>query len=322
MVSLQRPPVRAAGSGPMPTARRGFMFGDVTIDRVVEMLGPVREPGALFPDWSGSAWDAELPWMAPDFVDQTSGHYISSIQSWVLRQTGGPTIIVDTCVGNGRERPHSPRYHALSSPYVADMQRLGVAAEAVDIVVLTHLHEDHVGWNTHWHDDGWKPMFPNARYLVSKLELDSFLARADHRPPIDDSTLILADSIAPLIAAGLLDTFDPPFAFAPGLTLEEAPGHTVGQCVLRLTSCGQDALFTADVLHHPIQIIQPGWSTRFCEHPEIAALTRHRILAEAADRNVLLCPGHFGQRQLARISRNEQGYRPVWIDLDKKAAGT
>lgn len=305
-----------------PGRAAAFALGEVVIDRVVEMLGPVRDAASMFPRWTEAAWTAELPWMAPDFVDPESGRYISSIQSWLLRWANGPTVLIDACAGNGRERRHAPRYHRLRSDYVGDLATLGVDADHVDFVVLTHLHEDHVGWCTHRIGGDWVPMFPRARHLVSRIELDGFMARANLRPARDDASLIFEDTIAPLLTAGLLETFDPPYAPFSALSLEAAPGHTAGQCVARLVTDRHEVLFTADVMHHPIQIVRPDWSTRFCERPEVAAATRHAILAEAAARDLILAPAHFGQRQLTRIVRDGDAFRPVFFGADDLVAAS
>lgn len=290
-----------------------YQIGAATMSPVIEMVGPVRDPADMFPDFEPEAWRRELGWMQPDFVDPISGHYVSSIQSWLL-QIGGATVLVDTCAGNDKERLHSPRYHRLQTSYLAALRAEGVREEDVDAVVLTHLHEDHVGWNTRLIDGRWIPTFPRARYVVAACELADFVARATAPGAVGDLAAIHADSVRPLLDRGLLTAVSATSRILPGVTLAPAPGHTRGQVAVRVESAGARALITADIFHHPIQIVQPDWNTKFCDLPAVARATRRAVLEAAADSDLLLCPAHFGQRGMARIVRTERGFRPEFVD--------
>jgi Metallo-beta-lactamase superfamily len=150
-----------------------FDVGEIEVLRVEESLGHGFQPKVLLPDWNARDIEPQLPWLAPTYYDAAVDRIVSSIHSWVLR-TRHHTILIDTCVGNHKERPGQPRFHMLNRPYMENFAKAGLKVEDIDFVLCTHLHVDHVGWNTRLEGGRWVPTFPNAKYVFSKTDRDYF----------------------------------------------------------------------------------------------------------------------------------------------------
>ncbi|GAA1295782.1 MBL fold metallo-hydrolase [Saccharothrix xinjiangensis] len=282
-----------------------IVLGDVTITRVVEYHGHVGlSPGAFFPDASPETWREHEPWLAPDFVDPAADEYVAAVQTWLLR-SGGRTILVDTGVGNHKDRPGSPVWHHLDTDFLGELAKAGVRPEDVDLVVNTHLHVDHVGWNTRLDGDDWAPTFPNATYLVSRADFDFWNPANGHRPRLGDGNRnVFEDSVAPVREAGQVLLWEDRHVIDRDLRLELAPGHTPGSAVLALESGTDRALFVGDLLHTPFQIVEPDTNTCFCEDPAEAAATRHRLLGRAGDTGALVVPAHLAGHGGAEVVRD------------------
>ncbi|WP_354637640.1 MBL fold metallo-hydrolase [Kitasatospora camelliae] len=290
-----------------------IVLGDVEITRVVEWQGPVAPTRAVVPGVGEEVWKRNGDWLAPEFWDREGDRYVAALQTWVVRSEGR-TVLVDTGVGNGRQRPATPRFDDMWTDFPDRLAAAGVHPEEVDVVVNTHLHADHVGWNTVAQDGNWVPMFPNARYLIPAAD-DARLdpAQAHRRPaPVDAAQrlrreherFLYTDSVEPVHRAGLSELWDGEYRIDGNLVLEAAPGHTPGSSVLRLESRGERAVFVGDLLHSPVQILEPGCNSCFCEDPEQAAASRRRILERAADQRELVVPAHFGGAGAARVQRD------------------
>jgi glyoxylase-like metal-dependent hydrolase (beta-lactamase superfamily II) len=171
-------------------------------------------------------------------------------------------------------------------------------------VLCTHLHSDHVGWNTRLADGRWVPTFPRARYLLSRLDYDGLAAADD-----DNSREVLADSVAPVLDAGLVDWVDNSHAITDEVRLEPTPGHTRGHVSVRIRSAGAEAVITGDLMHHPIQCCDPSVESRFNADSEQAFATRMRFLREQADRDVLVLGTHFATPTGGRIVSSGQAWR-------------
>ncbi|MFI6564411.1 MBL fold metallo-hydrolase [Streptomyces sp. NPDC050534] len=278
------------GNGP----GRHVMLGNVEVIRIVEWQAPYAPARTLVPESTAEVWTDNEDWLAPDHWDRGSDRVVVALQTWVLR-SGGRTILIDTSVGNGRERPGSPQFHHWQGDFLGLLARAGVSPQQVDVVVNTHVHGDHVGWNTFGVDGGWAPTFPNAQYLIPAA--DDFHYGPDHaygNGVREDDRLIYEDSIAPIHASGQAVLWDGTYRIDEHLTLESAPGHTPGSSVLRLESAGDRAVFVGDLLHSPVQILQPSWNSCFCLDPVRAAASRRRILERAAATRELVVPAHFG----------------------------
>ncbi|GHE88936.1 MBL fold metallo-hydrolase [Amycolatopsis deserti] len=290
-----------------------IQLGDVTVTRVLEWSGPLRMVSDIVPDSTAEG----LARLGPDFRNPDTGAYHCAIQSWVLRSEGR-TIVVDTGAGNDRDRPQIPVFDHLRTPFLDNLRRAGVEPEDVDLVVNTHVHYDHVGWNTHLVNGEWAPTFPNARYLIPRIDRQYFDPVNEHRrPPARTdadrlrrrgSHLVFADSIVPILDHGLAMLWEDSFRIDRNLTLTPAPGHTPGSSVLRLTSGTDRAFFVGDLVHSPIQVAEPAANSCFCENPAEARATRRRLLDEAAETRALVVPAHFPGHGAAEVRRSGDGY--------------
>jgi glyoxylase-like metal-dependent hydrolase (beta-lactamase superfamily II) len=281
-----------------------IILGDVTVTRVREWYGPIgMGPRAFIPGLPESAWQDAAPMLSPDFLDAEADIVRSAVQTWVLRSEG-KTILVDTGNGNHKERPHVPMWGHLDTDYLAVLAAAGVEPEDVDIVVNTHLHLDHVGWNTRLEDRAWVPTFPNATYLIAKDDFEYWNPANGHKTGFGPGNQnVFEDSVAPVHAAGQTLLWQGSHRLDGNLELTLAPGHTPGSSVLTLASGGDRALFAGDILHSPVQFAEPDHSSCFCEDPATARATRHRLLGWAADSNALVFPAHFGGHAAVEIAR-------------------
>ncbi|MGH4029604.1 MBL fold metallo-hydrolase [Actinomycetota bacterium Odt1-20B] len=288
-----------------------IVLGDVEITKVVELAGAFMPGTDLVPDAGAEIWKRDADWLAPDFMDAGSGWAVAAVQTWVVR-TGGRTILVDTGVGNGRERPSRPEFQHLETDFLDRLKAAGVRPEDVDVVVNTHLHGDHVGWNTYDAGGSWEPTFPNASYLVPAADDFHFGPAGGYaggeRP---DDRLLYEDSVAPLHRAGLVRLWEGSHRIGDGLTLEAAPGHTPGSSVLRVASGGERAVFVGDMLHSPVQIEMPRCSSCLCADPVGAAETRVRVFGRAAEERELVIPAHFGGAGAFEVRREGEGFAVV-----------
>ncbi|MFE0330745.1 MBL fold metallo-hydrolase [Streptomyces sp. NPDC003753] len=284
-----------------PAAR--WQIGRTNVHRVdeIQVTGLAR---TLLPD-ATPAVVAEVPWLPPSSVDG-DGELIASVHTFAI-EVDGQRILVDTGVGNDKARPN-PAWDHLTTPFPDRLAAAGFPPESVDLVINTHLHMDHVGWNTRLDNGTWRPTFPNARYLMSRTEYaywDGAELPADRRE-------LLVDSVHPVRDAGLLDLLDVPddgVEVATGLRLLPAPGHTPGQLTVRIDSAGSSALITADCLHHPVQLARPGIGCIADTDPAMAARTRAALLASVADTGTLLLGSHFTHPTGGHVRRDGTAFR-------------
>ncbi|MFE6613603.1 MBL fold metallo-hydrolase [Amycolatopsis sp. NPDC057786] len=279
-------------------------IGDVTVTRVKEFYGSLgMTPAEFMPDSPGGAWDEHRDWLAPDFWNPETNECRTALQSWLIRSEGR-TILVDTGVGNHKDRPYAAVWNRLDTAYLDNLAAAGVRPEDVDVVINTHLHIDHVGWNTRLDGRTWVPTFPNAEYLMPRPDFDFWNPAEAH-----DSVLgrgnqnVFEDSVAPVHEAGLTRLWDGTHRIDRNLRLDLAPGHTPGSSVLTLESGGERALFVGDLVHTALQIVEPDTNSPYCEDPAGSRATRHKLLGQAADDNALVFPAHFGAQGALRVER-------------------
>ncbi|MFD0413790.1 MBL fold metallo-hydrolase [Streptomyces sp. NPDC127108] len=279
-------------------------LGNVTVTRVREYFGPVdMTPETFFPESPRAVWDDGASWLTPHFLDADTRVVNSAIQTWLLRSEG-KNILVDTGVGNHKERPYAPIWSRLETGFLADLARAGVKPEDVDIVINTHLHVDHVGWNTRLEGRRWVPTFPNATYLIPKDDFDFWNPENGHEPLLGRGNQnVFEDSVAPVHEAGQTVLWEDGHQVDAALRLDAAPGHTPGSCVLTLTSGTDRAVFVGDMLHSPVQVLEPDANSCFCEDPAGARATRRKVLGWAADNNALVIPAHLGGHGAAEVAR-------------------
>lgn len=288
-----------------------FRCGSVEIHRVMETLGPAFVPKRLFPESTPDMIESHLEWLSPNHYCTVRRRLVMGTHSWVLK-TGRHTVVVDTCVGNQKRRPGTPGFDGLNEPYLARLAEAGVRPEDVDYVLCTHLHADHVGWNTQLDDGRWVPTFPRAAVVCSRRELERARRAALEGRPDTDDRAVWFDSILPVLAAGLLRTVEGRFEIEAGLRLEPAPGHTAGNAVVWVESGAESALFAGDVCHHPLQVYYPDLNSCFCADPGQARSTRMNLLAECARRGTLLVPAHWGAPFAGRVLYRADGFAVAW----------
>ncbi len=276
-------------------------LGDVTVTRVEEQHGPIMPARDFFPDLPERAWQEHRHELEPDHLTPDD-LVLSSMQTWLLRSEGR-TILIDTAVGNDKHRPAVPAWDHLRLDYLDRLRDAGVRPEDVDLVVHTHLHLDHIGWNTCLDGGTWVPTFPNATHLMPRADFEHWDPARNPAVAGSVNEHAFEDSIQPVYEAGQVRLWEDAHQIDANLRLEAAPGHTPGSSVVKLASGGERALFAGDVLHTPLQLAEPGHNSCFCEDPIQARATRQRLLGWAADENVLLVPAHFGGHSALEVER-------------------
>jgi glyoxylase-like metal-dependent hydrolase (beta-lactamase superfamily II) len=286
-----------------------FKVGAYHVTRIEEMLTPGFAPEFLLPDFDSSIFEEHPLLSGSRFWDEPSGKVMSSMHSWLIRDDRH-TILIDTGCGNDKSRalPLFQRFHQLHLPYLDRLLEAGVRPQDVTLVICTHLHIDHVGWNTTLQDGQWVPTFPNAKYIFSRREFEHWQSPTGGGVAMPENMAVIADSVLPVIEAGLVEFIDDGSKILDGLFFEDAVGHTAGHGMLKLESGRDSAIFPGDSLHQPMQVFRPDWNSRFCEMAEEARATRRSILDYCNERNSLLLPAHFGAPHGGYVKRNSSGY--------------
>jgi len=293
-----------------------WTVGTVRVTRIEEQLGFANvAPEKYLAGFDGALAAAHLDWLAPDHYSPERHRLVTSVHSWVIR-TGHLTILVDACAGNHKERPWTPRFHQLDTPFLDRLRAAGVAPEAVDLVLCTHLHADHVGWNTVLRDGRWVPTFPNARYLYSRRESEYWAAA--HNPAMRDDprAAVYVDSVLPVVESGQALVIDAGHEIDATMRITPAPGHTPGHVILELDTAGAAGIFCGDAIHHPLQVYAPHWNHMADEDPAEAARTRRRLLEACVERQALLFPTHFGAPHVVRVHAAGQGFAARFVRCD------
>lgn len=283
-------------------------IGDMKLSRVEEMMIPLIEAGKMFAAYTPEHEEMHKDWLSPTYLDPQSKRLNMSIHSWVLR-TDHHTILIDTCFGNHRNRPGFRDGHQLDKPWLQNLAAAGVKREEVDFVLCTHLHIDHVGWNTMEVNGRYVPTFPNARYLFSRADFEHYDAENKANPERPAQHGAFNDGVLPIVEAGMADMVDSEHAIDDNLLIRSAPGHTPGSITLQASSKGEQGLFTGDILHHPLQVWHPEWNSRFCVDPPAAARSRRRVLEHCAEHHALMLPAHFARPHCGYVHRAGEAFR-------------
>lgn len=279
-----------------------WQIGDVSITRIVELEIPVPyNPGSAFLEAATPEALRSLPWLAPHFVTD-DGALMLSVHA-LLVQAPGMNLVVDTCIGNDKPRAMTGG-QALQTQFIESLAAAGCPREQVDTVVCTHLHVDHVGWNTMLQDGEWVPTFPNARYLIGRREYDHWHAEGD-----DAQQAILGDSVQPIFDAGLAELVEMNHRLSDGIRLTPTPGHTPGHVSVLIESNGERAMITGDMIHHPCQFAHPEWSPSFDSDPVAGAHMRAAVMEEVADAPVLVIGTHFAAPTAGHVRRDGAAFR-------------
>ncbi|TQK29448.1 MBL fold metallo-hydrolase [Arthrobacter sp. SLBN-53] len=286
-------------------------LGNAVLSRVVETS---FAPGfTMFGGTPEHAWAENADLLAPSFVDLEAHTWRVAIQTWVL-DVDGLRILIDTGVGNGKRRPAIPVLDGLDTGFLAALDSAGVSPESVDVVVNTHLHSDHVGWNTRADGAEWTPTFPNARYLMPEADFRYF---GPDGAGCDDATrIVFDDSVAPVYEAGQVELFGGDHQLSESVWLRPAAGHTPGSSVLWLDA-GAPAVFVGDLTHCAIQIPRPGDACAFDCDAAQAVATRTRVFTEAARRRATVIPAHYpGHGGATLVARGDAFQVDDWLDIE------
>ena len=289
---------------PMIADRDRIELGSAVIQRLADMEGVSWPAAAMFRDLPPSVLH-EAAKAYPTAIDADANALKLTFNSYII-ETPDYLCLIDAGLGNGKERLDRPLWHQRNGDFLDRLNAFGYEPEQFDIVINTHLHADHVGWNTVMKDGAWVPTFPNARYIVPAREL----AHWQNLYPNDGYLLhgAFADSIQPIVEAGLYEAVELPGEIAPGLWLEPAPGHTLGMATVRLCGESGDVLFLADAIHSPMQLATPDLTSNFCVDPAQSRATRHRLLDECAGKNTIVATYHFPPPVFGHIVRSGLGY--------------
>ena len=269
-----------------------WKIGDVTVTKIVEVEGaggtkfilPQASPDVI----------REIGWLIPRYAT-VEGKLKMSIHALVV-ETPSRRIIVDTCLGNGKEDRHIPLWNNLNTPFLFKLTEAGFAPETIDTVLCTHLHVDHVGWNTKRVAGAWVPTFPNARYLFGKTEYDFWNGFDETK----EQQAVFADSVKPIVDAGLAEFIPGEHRVTEEITTILTPGHSPGHLSIRIRSQGEEGLLLGDVAHHPCQMAHLGWSSTFDSDPAQAASTRELLFGQLAGTKTLVIGGHFDPGYVVR----------------------
>ena len=296
----------------MPT----LTLGEVSISRIVEIGRSAFPTSQMLPQSDAGRVAHHHRWIKPHFWDDVTGDLGSRIQTWIVR-TPEHTVLVDTGVGNDKERHETALWDHRRGGYLDDLRAAGVTPEQVDLVLCTHLHVDHVGWNTRLLDGRWVPTFPNARYLFPGGEWEFW--KHEHEAGREKSGCI-ADSVVPVVEAGQADLVSSTHPIDRWLAYEPWMGHTPGHAAVRVHTSAGDAVFSGDLMHRVVQVAEPQWSSIFCYDGQQAASTRKAFVERHAASGELILPAHFPHP--GRIVRDRDGHRfePVLLDPIAAAA--
>ena len=283
---------------PAPLLLAPLQLGRWRIDATIEQAAVPLPFAEFLPTSTPAAIEAEADWLRPTCADAELRCGILGFHTWVLRD-GLHTILVDTCMGNDKERGGHPLFHRLRTGWLEGLAALGIRPEDVDYVMCTHMHGDHVGWNTRLQGGAWVPTFPRARYVFARREFEH--RQAAWRADATADRGVFADSVLPVMQSGQALLVDSDHDLDGLLSLEPAEGHTPGNVVMHLVEPQGRAVLSGDVLHHPLQVKYPEWSAAFCEDSAMSAACRRRFVERHADSGTLILPAHFPAPAAGRI---------------------
>ena len=269
-----------------------WKIGNVKITKVVE-LETIGHTRFILP-LAGTDDIRQLPWLIPHYAT-AEGRLKLSIHSLVV-ETPTRRIVVDTGLGNDKQGRSIPTWNNRQGPFLDDLTAAGFPPDSIDTVLCTHLHVDHVGWNTRLVDGRWMPTFANARYVFDQTE---YAYWRDHSTA-PDKAAIFHDSVAPIVEAGKADLVASDAAISEEINLIPTPGHSPGHVSLHIRSAGEEGLLTGDVAHHPCQMAHLDWSSTADSDPSKSATTRRELFSRFADRPVLVIGGHFDAGHIKR----------------------
>lgn len=276
-----------------------WRIGEVTVTRVVE-IEATGGMSRIIPEATRERLQ-KIGWLYPHFVDE-GGRMRGSIHALII-ETPERTIVVDTCVGNDKERDNAA-WNRLQTTFLDDMANAGYGLDRIDTVLCTHLHIDHVGWNTMLVNGKWVPTFPKARYLMGQVEFEHWRQDGDA-----GQAVVMADSVLPVFDAGLVDLVPTDHRICDQVSLIPTVGHTPGHVSVLISSQGEEAMITGDFIHHPCQFAHPEWSASVDTDPVQSAETRREVFGRYAETPTLIIGTHFHTPTAGYLKRDGDAYR-------------
>jgi glyoxylase-like metal-dependent hydrolase (beta-lactamase superfamily II) len=302
------------------TANETIVVGRYRLDPIAEFEGPRMPPAAMFTQTDPKRLATLLERVPPESFARGTNLLLTSVHTWLVRDDAGLVMLIDTCFGNLKNRmPTHPFFHMQKNDWLQRLAALGVEPEDVTHVVNTHLHLDHVGWNTHLSEGAWVPTFRRARHIMPRLEVD--LVRAGKFIPLPANDRAIADSVLPILDAGLADVVEPWTTIAPDMRLVPCYGHSPGMLLVEISGGERGIIAGGDPLHHPLQVLDPSVNTGFCERPAEAAAARYEFLARCADEGWTMAPTHFYRPRVARVRRAGNVFEiipPIGVAADQR----
>jgi glyoxylase-like metal-dependent hydrolase (beta-lactamase superfamily II) len=280
-----------------------FSVGDLTIHRAIEQEISFFPALELFPQLTPELLAENRAWLRQAKAMDDQDVLILCFQSYIVR-TPHHTILVDSCIGNDKQRPLRPKWHMKTDDaYMRALAAAGVTPADIDYVMCTHLHVDHVGWNTRLENGRWVPTFPKARYVFGKSEYDYWKEQnaKTEVPPF-------ADSVLPVVEADRADIVSNDFAIGDHVRILPTPGHTPGHVAFTFGKGKDSAVFSGDLMHTPLQTLYPELSPKFDVDPAQAAVTRRNFLERYCDTDTLCCTAHFPSPSVGKIKRKGNAF--------------
>lgn len=288
--------------------RTSFAVDDMTVHRIVEQEQGFTPMLEFLPSLTQETLDAHLSWLAPAAYDPVTGNVVLCFQSYVI-QTPHHNILVDACIGNHKNFPQRPTWHNKNdSNWMQALNAAGLTVEDIDYVMCTHLHGDHVGWNTRLENGCWVPTFPNARYLFSGKEYE-YWSEIHEKTPLDQ----MNDSVLPIIEANRAELVTSDHALNDHVRLMPTPGHTPDHFAVSAGRGRDAAVFTGDLVHSPIQARYPELVMRVDTNRDQGVATRRGFFERYCDTETLCCTMHFPSPSVGHIKRWDDGFRLDYV---------
>ncbi|MEZ5821361.1 MAG: MBL fold metallo-hydrolase [Xanthobacteraceae bacterium] len=277
--------------------------GDLTIHRIIEQETTFLPALEMLPTLTPELLAENRAWMQAAGALDASDVLVLCFQSYVVK-TPHHTILIDSCIGNDKPRPHRPKWNMKTDDtYMRALGAAGLSVDDIDYVMCTHLHVDHVGWNTRLENGRWVPTFPKARYVFGKTEYD-YWAGMHAKTPVP----VIEDSVMPIVEAKRCEIVSDDHAIGDHVRLLPTPGHTPGHAAFRFGRTKDEAVFSGDLMHSPIQTRYPEMSVKFDVDPVEAGKTRRSFLERYCDTDTLCCTAHFPSPSVGRIKRRGDGF--------------
>jgi glyoxylase-like metal-dependent hydrolase (beta-lactamase superfamily II) len=280
-----------------------FTAGDLTIHRIIEQETTFLSALEMLPTLTPEVLAENRAWMQAANALDANDVLVLCFQSYIVK-TPHHTILIDSCIGNDKPRPNRPKWNMKTDDtYMRALSAAGLSVGDIDYVMCTHLHVDHVGWNTRLENGRWVPTFPKARYVFAKDEFDYWTSQHAKTPvpPIEDSVM-------PIVEAGRHEVVGNDYQIGDHVRILPTPGHTPGHSAFVLGRGKDDAVFSGDLIHSPIQARYPEMSMKFDVDPATAAKTRRSFLERFCDTDTLCCMAHFPSPSVGKIKRKGNGF--------------